>query len=126
MSEPSMLQTTEACENMTSDLTPKHRLVCSHMLAESPRELHLSEDGRVDPGSCGPAGSCRMCLVDERDFIIRGFWLAGTGASLQRTGFSLEAAALDQPQPWVLFVCMCHVCAWCSQRPKEGARFPWT
>lgn len=48
-----------------------------------------------------------MCLVDERDFIIRGFWLAGTGASLQRTGFSLEAAALDQPQPgFCLFVCV--------------------
>lgn len=58
-----MLQTTEACENMTSDLTPKHRLMCSHMLAESPRELHLSEDGRVDPGSCGQQARAGCALL---------------------------------------------------------------
>lgn len=51
MSEPYTLQTAEACENMTSDLTPKQRLMRGHVLAASLR----GEDGRVDPGSCGSA-----------------------------------------------------------------------
>lgn len=65
---------------MTSDLTPKHRLMRGHVLAESPRELPLSEDGRVNLGSCGQRDLWSMCLVDERDF--KGRWnqrLLGSG-----------------------------------------------